>query len=356
MILGEIMGINRIVFTGAPSSGKTQTIKALADYYKNKVDNVFVCEEAAAQLINEGKDYPDTLSFQLAVFQRQIENENKINEILKNLEKENTLVFYDRGVTDCFACLNNEQRKELTDKVGVSLYASFFRYDTALVFELCDEKSYVKTDVRKENFTEALSLQNNILSAYVGHPHLRYIKSFYSFEDKIKSAADEMDFILEGKEIEKKYLIEYPSKDILMSYKPFICDISQTYLLSSVGSHRVRQRSYMSESMYYETIKMRLSPSECFEEERLISKSEYDFLLKSADPNKNAIVKKRCCFLYEGKYFELDLFDFWSDKALLEVELKSLDEQVTLPDKIKIIKDVSDDEHYKNNYLAGMKL
>ena len=60
--------------------------------------------------------------------------------------------------------------------------------------------------------------------------------------------------------------------------------------------------------------------------------------------------------MYKGKYFELDLFDFWDDKAFLEVELKNINEAFNLPERIKIIKDVSNDEHYKNNYLAGMKL
>ena len=161
---------------------------------------------------------------------------------------------------------------------------------------------------------------------------------------------------MQENEIEKKYLIKYPSYDDLMSFNPFICDISQTYLLSNLGSHRVRERRYKNESIYYETLKLRITPSECYESERIITKEEYLELLKSADPNKNTINKKRCCFLYEGKYFELDLFDFWDDKAFLEVELKNINESFNLPEKIKIIKDVSNDEHYKNNYLAGMKL
>ena len=225
-----------------------------------------------------------------------------------------------------------------------------------MLFEICYENDYNKSNVRTEDYADALKLQDKIISCYVGHPHLRYIKSAKSFDEKIKRAIDEIDFILQEKEIEKKYLIKYPSYDDLMSYNPFICDISQTYLLSNLGSHRVRERRYKNESIYYETLKVRITPSECYESERIITKEEYYELLKSANPNKNTINKKRCCFLYEGKYFEIDLFDFWDDKAFLEVELKNINESFNLPERIKIIKDVSNDEHYKNNYLAGMKL
>lgn len=352
--VGENMSINKIVFTGAPCSGKTEILRKLEKYYKDKTDCVFVCEEAASEVKKSGTEFLDIYDFQRAVYEKQIENENKIEEQIKDLADKNVLVFYDRGVCDGYSYVDDENR--FFNIIGESRYSSFFRYDTALLFEICYENDYNKSNVRTEDYADALKLQDKIISCYVGHPHLRYIKSAQSFDEKIKRVIEEIDFILQEKEIEKKYLIKYPSYDDLMSYNPFICDISQTYLLSNLGSHRVRERRYKNESIYYETLKVRITPSECYESERIITKEEYYELLESADPNKNTINKKRCCFLYKDKYFELDLFDFWDDKAFLEVELKNINEAFNLPERIKIIKDVSDDEHYKNNYLAGMKL
>lgn len=57
---------------------------------------------------------------------------------------------------------------------------------------------------------------------------------------------------------------------------------------------------------------------------------------------------------YEGKYFELDIYPFWNDKAILEIELSSIDEQFSIPETIKIIKEVTDDDSYKNSGLAEM--
>ena len=53
---------------------------------------------------------------------------------------------------------------------------------------------------------------------------------------------------------------------------------------------------------------------------------------------------------------ELDVFPFWDDKAFLEVELLDINENILLPPEIKVIKDVTNDKRYKNNYLASMKL
>lgn len=51
-------------------------------------------------------------------------------------------------------------------------------------------------------------------------------------------------------------------------------------------------------------------------------------------------------------YLELDIYPFWKDKAILEIELASEDEEISIPNEIKIIKEVTDDENYKNANLA----
>jgi CYTH domain-containing protein len=56
--------------------------------------------------------------------------------------------------------------------------------------------------------------------------------------------------------------------------------------------------------------------------------------------------------MHNGVYFEIDIFPFWKDKAIMEVELKNENEEISLPNFIKIIKEVSEDENYKNHSLA----
>jgi CYTH domain-containing protein len=56
--------------------------------------------------------------------------------------------------------------------------------------------------------------------------------------------------------------------------------------------------------------------------------------------------------MYENQYFEIDIYPFWSDKAIMEIELSREDEEVRFPKCISIIKEVTDDDSYKNASLA----
>lgn len=348
------MKIYRVVITGAPCSGKTKIIDMLYEYYKKRLDDVFVCPEAASQLITEGSSRNNVILFQKNVFKRQCDNEKYINKQLKKCQGDIALVLYDRGLVDCYSYVDDIH--EFADEVNCSVLKSYCNYDMAIMLEICDKQYFENNGERIENYQKCLQLQDRIKDVYVGHPHLRYIKNQNIIADKFELVKDEIDFLFEGKEIEKKFLIKYPDIDRLWKLKPFKAEISQTYLLSSVGSHRIRKRGANGEYIYFETLKIRISGSSCYEDEKIINEDEYNELLKNADPDKKTINKYRYCFLYDGKYFELDIFDFWNDRAFLEIELKDINEKYVLPPFIEVIKDVSDDEHYKNNYLAGLKL
>lgn len=347
------MKIYRVVISGAPCSGKTKAINMLYNEYKKKYD-VYVCPESASQLINEGFGREDMFVFEQNVFKRQIENENIINKRVCQSTSDTVIVLYDRGIADCYSYVDDV--KTFSDIIGISPVKSYSNYDMALILEVCNRNDFENNVQRTETYEKCLNLQDRIINAYMGHPHLRYVKSYVSFHDKLKQIKAEIDFLLEDKEIERKYLIQYPDLKLLSELRPFKAEISQTYLLSSVGSHRIRKRGCDGDFTYFETVKIRISSTSCYENERVISETEYQNLMKNADPDKNTIHKFRYCFLYDGHFFELDLFDFWDDKALLEIELKNIDEEFSIPSFIRIIKDVSCDEHYKNNYLAGMKL
>ncbi len=187
----------------------------------------------------------------------------------------------------------------------------------------------------------------NAVKSWTGHPHLRQL-------DSEREIGEEIESILKHIEIEKKYLVEYPELKLLEKYYPFKAEIEQVYLVSDKGAHRIRKRVSDGVETYIETLKMRISGTKCFEYEKRITEKEYNELLKKADPSKKAIRKNRFCFLFEKQYFELDVYEFWDDKATLEIELKSENQKVVLPPEIKLIKDVSNDSYYKNNNLASV--
>lgn len=156
-------------------------------------------------------------------------------------------------------------------------------------------------------------------------------------------------------ELEKKFLIEYPDLQAIAKYNPIKYEIEQIYLVSEVGSHRIRKRSHFGIPTYFETLKVRITESKCHEYEDVITEPEYEQLKLSADPKKHPINKDRYVFSYGGKVLEVDVFPFWNDKAFLEIELDSEDDNYSIPPEIHIIKDVSDDPEYKNRKLANIK-
>lgn len=156
------------------------------------------------------------------------------------------------------------------------------------------------------------------------------------------------------KEIEKKFLIQYPSPEILKSIpEADKSRIVQTYLLAPKGfTLRVRSRSYADGVKYTKTIKKRINDMSCFEDEQEISAEEYQNELKKADPERRPIIKDRLLLRNGRHIFEIDIYPFWSDRAIMEVELSSEDEEYTIPQGIEIIRDVTGDKRYKNTRLA----
>ena len=58
--------------------------------------------------------------------------------------------------------------------------------------------------------------------------------------------------------------------------------------------------------------------------------------------------------MFENQYFEIDIYPFWSDKAILEIELSDENAKIVFPKEIKVIKEVTDDDSFKNASLAKL--
>ena len=57
--------------------------------------------------------------------------------------------------------------------------------------------------------------------------------------------------------------------------------------------------------------------------------------------------------MYKNQYFELDLYYFSCDRAIVEIELTQETEQIHFPEFLKLIKEVTEDRNYKNRTLAN---
>ncbi len=155
-------------------------------------------------------------------------------------------------------------------------------------------------------------------------------------------------------EIEKKYIIEKPSFDMLALMPEYSSsDIVQIYLSSDIGvTHRIRKRSFHDKTVYTETKKIRIDKMSAAEAERDISSEEFSELSKNILRGSKKLNKMRHTFFYEAHTFEIDVYPEWEKTAVLEVELESREENIEFPSFIKIIRDVTGNKAYSNASMS----
>ena len=359
------MEISKIVITGGPCAGKSTAMSWVQNAFTQMGYTVLFIPETATELITGGVA-PWTCStnaeYQKCQMKLQIEKEKIFEKAAKTMMTEKVLIVCDRGTLDNKAYMDEIEFAEAVQFICSNEVELRDNYDA--VFHLVTaakgaEEFYTTANnsARTETVEEAAALDDKLISAWTGHPHLRIIDNTTSFEDKMKKLVAEIASFLgepEPYEIERKYLIEYPDIKWLQSNPT--CqriEIIQTYLNSSNDDEvRVRQRGIDGNYIYFQTTKRKVSNVKRVEIERRLSQTEYLKLLMEADTSKRQIRKTRYCLTYENQYFEIDIYPFWNDKAICEIELSDENAQIVFPKQIKVIKEVTDDDTYKNAFLA----
>lgn len=157
----------------------------------------------------------------------------------------------------------------------------------------------------------------------------------------------------ENLEIERKFLVEYPDCDKLNAVRQI--EILQTYLENGSGGsqRRVRKITENGTDVYFYTEKEFITAVTRKENEYKISAENYAELLKEKKADCVPVSKKRICFMYKKQLFELDLYPFSDEFAILELELDSPEQKIFYPEYVKIIKEVTGISEYSNSVLAN---
>ena len=155
-------------------------------------------------------------------------------------------------------------------------------------------------------------------------------------------------------ETEMKYLITMPDAGMLAKQEGCeVWEIEQIYLTAEPGTtRRVRRVVKKGETRYYRTFKRPVSIMTADEDEGLISREEYEAYCAERNPELNTILKTRWRIPYAGQVLEFDVYPFWTDRAVLEIELDGEDQQPVIPEWVRVIKVVTADFRYKNAALA----
>ena len=356
--------ITRIVITGGPCAGKTTAFGRIEQELTQNGYKVFVVSETFTDMYNGGiklLEY-DTVTFQTMLMKFLQYKEDIYAEAAEKAKEEKVVILFDRGMIDNKAYMTEEQFNQVLKNLGKTEIELRDEYDAVIHLVTAAngaEKFYsLENKARYETIEMARMVDNGLIRAWTGHPHFRIIDNSTGFDEKINRLMKEIYSILGIPvpiEIERKFLIEMPDLEFIQSN--FNCtksEIIQTYLISKENGveKRIRQRGLNGNYSYYYTEKRKASESSRYEIERRISEKEYLHLMTTWDTSTHPIRKTRYCFVYNNLYFELDVYPFWSDKAILEIELTNESEIIEIPEFISVIKEVTNDENYKNNSLA----
>ncbi len=365
----------KIVLTGGPCGGKSSMCNRLIQMLEERSYKVFTVPEAATLLILNGIKPSSDLSmigFQDYVVEMQLKNEEIFLQAARDYDPDKVIIFYDRGLMDGGAYVDKDTvMKDILSNRGLTFSDVYNRYDAVLhLVTAADgaEDCYQWNDPSKEDTGNNAARSESpemarkkdklTLNSWVGHPHLRVFDNSTNFDDKMQRVVEEV-FSLIGEptpsEVERKFLIKKPTEEEIAKLGCISkTNIIQTYLKKKEGiaERRIRQRGTVEDGFsFYYTEKTDISTGVRLEKESKITQERYLQLLTEADTMMHQISKTRYCFVYKNQYFEMDLYPFSDEYAILELELNNIDDKYELP-PITVIKEVTDDKHFRNYSLA----
>ncbi|MBR6406377.1 MAG: AAA family ATPase [Lachnospiraceae bacterium] len=358
------MEIRKIVITGGPCAGKTTALSWIQNAMTQLGYRVLFVPETATELITGGVapwTCGTNAEYQKCQMRMQMEKERIFEQAAKTMDAEKILIVCDRGELDNRAYMNDAEFQEVLEYLGTGEIELRDAYDA--VFHLVTaakgaEEFYTTLNnaARYETYEEARALDDRLIAAWTGHPHLRVIDNSSDFEDKMKRLIAEITFFLGAPdpfENEHRFLIEYPDIQRLASLPG--CqrlEILQTFVKAESGTEiRLRRRGSDGHYTYYQTVRKK-SGAGTIELERKLFGDEYRGLLMNADPERHVIKKDRYYLIYRSQYFKIDVYPFWTDRAIAEIELTEPGQEIIFPEEIRVIREITNEEAYQNASLA----
>lgn len=366
MLKEKDMQISKIVITGGPCAGKTTAMTWIQKEFEKKGYRVLFIPETATELITGGVapwTCGSNVDYQKCQVRLQKDKESVFEQAALTMDTDKVLIVCDRGVLDNKAYMTQEEFDAVMRALDTNEVTERDQYDAVIHMVTAakgalEAYTLANNTARTETPEQAAALDDKLIAAWTGHPHFRVIDNSTAFEAKLRRVIAEIAAFLgepEPMEIERKFLIKYP--DLLRLDALPNCskvDMIQTYLKNQPDGTeaRVRQRGQNGNFICYRTEKRRLSDTTRVEVDRRIEIGEYVSFLAEADPDRRPIRKTRYCLTENSRYYEIDIYPEWNKQAILEIELKSEDEEVVMPEGIKVIKEVTSDSAYSNYEMA----
>lgn len=350
------MEILKIALTGGPCGGKTTSIQAIEEEFKEKGYHVIVVPEAATILINSGiRPFGNNAltmdGFQKYVMETQLFLEEQATKAAKEIDAP-TIIVCDRGLLDDKAYVSDETFKKLIKDFNVTQFELLNRYN--LVIHLTTaadgkEEYYTTSNngARIETPEEARQKDRRTLESWLGHDNLKIMGNDTDFETKIANVIREIYQMLKAPypiQKQEKYLVDTFDKELIMQLHPVIIDIEQYVQDKDNGDIIYRKSTKDNETKYTKITKTDTqTPEERIVTRKNISEDEYYSNMPS---NIKPIRKRRYCFAYQNQYFRLDEFE--SGLTILEIEDTNKTRRRVFPNFVSVLEDVTTNPDYKN--------
>lgn len=355
--------IAKIGLTGGPGGGKTYfTTYSRQGLMDRGFRPVYFSEVATlfdTYGIGPTSNVLSNIEYQYMVAKYQLATEEVLMESLNN-SKDSILLIFDRTILDGKAYCTNDEWKIILERLGMTEYDIYERYDLILHFVTTATGSTYSTEnnpARSESKEQALERENKNLNAYNGVSIAKKIclSNNVDFMEKQSMALNAILGYLKlaepifGKQ--KKYLVLKVAKRDLEKFSPKKFHMTQTYLnvRNDEVERRIRCIEDENEKAYYYTQKDKDKKLCC---DKKISFEEYLSFMNDKIEGYNTIEKDRYSFSNNNLYFQYDTFKFWKEFAILEVQATNLTKEIIISDEFRVISEITDVKSLFNNSLA----
>ncbi|XP_050409528.1 TRPL translocation defect protein 14 [Patella vulgata] len=358
-----------IEITTGPCGGKTTGQARLSSFFENLGWKVFRSPEAAMIYLSGGVKFSDLDKEQIYKLQENIIKtmlgiENTYHDMAKTLNR-NILLICDRGVMDGVAYIEREDwdRMKAENKWN-DIEMRDNRYNQIIHMVSASkgaEAFYTITGhkTRGEDMEMARELDTKTANSWVGHPYFDVIDNSTGFETKltrmIAAVCDRLGVDagdrLQANSKKRKFLVSQILNGVRF---PFLQEfqVVHDYLVtpSRKMQARLRRRGQNDHWTYTHTIRRPEINKQSVELRQPISSKEYEILQAQRDGRHDTIYKTRQCFLWQNQYFQMDIYRDPCPsrcKGLILLETYTAkDKEISLPDFLKIEREVTDENFY----------
>ena len=326
--------VHMIVLTGGPCSGKSSSLAFLTEKLSDHGYLVFVIPETATLIATNGIDRrrmdrdSQVVMYEEAILDMQLAFEETYTKAITRIFPEKKkVILLDRGVMDIKAFVSRDDFGLMLKRKGLKEIALRDRYHGVIHLVTAAEGAAAyytaaNNGARIETPEEALRIDRAIRESWLGHPRFKVIDNRGDFEEKIRRAFEAISQFLgipASSALKERFLVKDVSYNLMPAHQTV--EIEQTYLRSRQRDEEISIRKRgQDDSFLYFLRRTRKGPPAVTEEE-LIDEQQFENLTKLIDPKTEVLLKKRICFLWKNRLFELDRYRGLRDGlAILGVE------------------------------------